>query len=69
MTALDRGTDAVATWHADMFETGAALLARARRAEVIAPATEDGDVLKMVSAIAWAAQGPEAALRTRAARA
>ncbi len=34
-----------------------ALLARARRAKVIATATEDGDVLKMIGAIAWAAQG------------
>lgn len=54
--ALDRGTDTVSAWHAELFETGAALLARARRAKVIAAGTEDGDVLKMVGAIAWAAQ-------------
>jgi AcrR family transcriptional regulator len=54
--ALDRGSDLVSTWHAEMFEAGAALLARARSARVIVAEADDGDVLRMVGAIAWAAQ-------------
>jgi AcrR family transcriptional regulator len=55
-SALDRTDDVVSTWHADMFEVGAALLARARRSGVVVAAADEADVLKMVSAIAWAAQ-------------
>jgi AcrR family transcriptional regulator len=51
-SALDRGNDLVAAWHAELFEVGAALLARTRQSGVVAAAA---DVLKMVGAIAWAA--------------
>ncbi|MFI7111308.1 TetR/AcrR family transcriptional regulator [Nonomuraea sp. NPDC050227] len=54
--ALDRETDPVANWHAQMFEVGAALLARARRSGVVVAEADDADVLRMVGAIAWAAQ-------------
>jgi AcrR family transcriptional regulator len=53
-SALDH--DKVSTWHAEMFEVGAALLARARRSGTIIDDAEDADVLKMIGAIAWAAQ-------------
>ncbi|WP_051457997.1 TetR/AcrR family transcriptional regulator [Microbispora sp. ATCC PTA-5024] len=55
-SALDRGKGLVSTWHAEMFEVGAALLARARQAGVIVADADDADVLKMIGAIAWAAQ-------------
>jgi AcrR family transcriptional regulator len=54
-SALDREKDLVSAWHAEIFEVGTALLARARQAGVIADA-DDADVLKMIGAIAWAAQ-------------
>lgn len=54
----------VSTWHAEMFDVGAALLARARQAAAIDADADASDVLKMVSAIAWAAQdSPEQADR------
>ena len=55
-SALDRAGDLVSTWHAEMFAAGAALLARARESGVIVADADEADVLKMVSAIAWAAQ-------------
>jgi AcrR family transcriptional regulator len=59
-SALERDTELVAAWHAEMFDVGAALLARARRSGAIVDATEDGaadgDVLRMIGAIAGAAQ-------------
>ena len=55
-SALDPANGLAATWHAEMFEAGAALLARARRSGVIVTVADDADVLKMVGAIAWAAQ-------------
>jgi AcrR family transcriptional regulator len=55
-SALDRGNDLVSTWHAEMFEVAAALLARARRSGVVGPDADEADVLKMVGAIAWAVQ-------------
>lgn len=55
-SALDRGNDLVATWHAEMFEVGAALVTRARQAGVVVADADEGDVLKMVGAIAWATQ-------------
>jgi AcrR family transcriptional regulator len=55
-SALDRENDLVATWHAEMFEVGAALLARARQSGAVVADADDADVLKMVGAIAWAAQ-------------
>jgi AcrR family transcriptional regulator len=56
-SALDRDDDLVSTWHAELFEVGAALLARARQSGVVVADADDADVLKMVGAIAWAAQG------------
>lgn len=46
----------VSDWHAQMFEVGAALLARARETRAIVADARDEDVLKMIGAIAWAAQ-------------
>jgi transcriptional regulator SbtR-like protein len=59
-SALDRVNDPVSAWHAELFEVGAALLARARRSGAVAADAGEADVLKMVGAIAWAAQdGPD----------
>ncbi|MDX6421000.1 MAG: hypothetical protein QOG28_5620 [Trebonia sp.] len=55
-SALDRGNGLVSAWHAELFEVGAALLARARQSGAVTPDADDADVLKMVGAIAWAAQ-------------
>lgn len=55
-SALDHGNGLVSHWHAEMFEVGAALLARARQSGVVAAVADEADVLKMVGAIAWAAQ-------------
>ncbi len=55
-SALDRSQGLASSWHAKAFEVGAALLARARRAGVVAAGADNADVLKMVGAIAWAAQ-------------
>jgi AcrR family transcriptional regulator len=52
--------DRMSTWHAELFEVGGLLLARARRSGVVVAAVDEVDVLKMVGAIAWAAQdGPD----------
>jgi AcrR family transcriptional regulator len=55
-SALDRGNDLVSTWHAEMFAVGAALLARARQSGVVVADADEADVLRMIGAIAWAAQ-------------
>jgi AcrR family transcriptional regulator len=55
-SALDRDNGLVSAWHAQMFEAGAALLARARQSGVVVADADDADVLKMIGAIAWAAQ-------------
>ncbi|MFG1873636.1 TetR/AcrR family transcriptional regulator [Sphaerisporangium sp. NPDC049003] len=55
-SALDHGNGLVSTWHAEMFEVGAALLARARQSGMVVAVADEADVLKMVGAIAWAAQ-------------
>lgn len=63
-SAFDRRNDLVSTWHAEMFEVGAALLARARQSGVIVADADDADVLKMIGAIAWAAQdAPDSSAR------
>jgi AcrR family transcriptional regulator len=55
-SALDRGKDLMSTWHAELFEVGAALLARARQAGAVVADADATDVLKMIGAIAWATQ-------------
>jgi AcrR family transcriptional regulator len=55
-STLDRADDPVPTWHAEMFAVAAALLARARRSGTLVAGADDTDVLRMVNAIAWAAQ-------------
>jgi len=55
-SALDRGNDLVSTSHGEIVEVGAALLARARQSGVIIADADVADVLKLVGAIAWAAQ-------------
>jgi AcrR family transcriptional regulator len=55
-SALSRGKELVSAWHAEMYEVGGALLARARESGAIDADARDADVLKMVGAIAWAAQ-------------
>ncbi|WP_169739760.1 TetR/AcrR family transcriptional regulator [Amycolatopsis taiwanensis] len=63
-SALDRGDSLVSTWHAQMFEVGAALLARARQSGAIVADADDADVLKMIGAIAWATQdAPDSSAR------
>jgi AcrR family transcriptional regulator len=59
-SALDREDDPVSRWHAELFEVGAALLARARESRVVGAGADEADVLKMVGAIAWATQGSPA---------
>ena len=55
-SALDRDNGLVSAWHAELFDVGAALLARARQSGVVAADADAADVLKMAGAIAWAAQ-------------
>lgn len=55
-SALDRGNGLVSAWHAELFEVGSALLARARQSGAVTADADDADVMKMVGAIAWAAQ-------------
>jgi AcrR family transcriptional regulator len=55
-SALDRGKDLMSSWHAELFEVGSALVARARESGVIVADADEVDVLKMVGAIAWAVQ-------------
>jgi AcrR family transcriptional regulator len=55
-SALDRGNGLVSTWHAELLEVGTALLARARQSGVVVADANEADVLRMVSAIAWAAR-------------
>jgi AcrR family transcriptional regulator len=59
-SALDRKNGLVSTWHAELFQVGAALLARARKSGVVVADADEADVLKMVGAIAWAAQDSSA---------
>jgi hypothetical protein len=56
-SALDHDEGLVTAWHAELFEVGAALLARARQAGAVVADADEADVLKMIGAIAWAAQG------------
>ncbi len=56
-SALDGENGLVSTWHAELFEVGGALLARARQSGVVVADAGEADVLKMVGAIAWATQG------------
>lgn len=61
-SALDRSDSLASAWHAELFEVGAALLDRARRSGAIASPTDmagAADVMRMVGAIAWAAQDSE----------
>jgi AcrR family transcriptional regulator len=55
-SALDHGSSPVSTWHAEMFEVGSALLSRAQQAGRVIADADAADVLKMLGAIAWAAQ-------------
>jgi AcrR family transcriptional regulator len=55
-SALDRENGLVSSWHAELFEVGAALLARARQSGAVVADADEADVLKMIGAIAWAAQ-------------
>jgi AcrR family transcriptional regulator len=55
-SALDRDNGLASAWHAELFQVGAALLARARRSGVVVAEADEADMLKMVGAIAWAAQ-------------
>ena len=55
-SALDRENGLVSSWHAELFEVGAVLLARARQSGAVVANADEADVLKMIGAIAWAAQ-------------
>lgn len=56
-SALDGTPDLVAGWHLRMFEVSAALLARAQAAGAVRPDARSAEVLRLVSAIAWASEG------------
>jgi len=58
--ALDRENGRVSAWHAELFEVGDDLLARARRSGAVNADAAAEDVLKMVGAIAWAAHDDQA---------
>ncbi|MFD0363348.1 TetR/AcrR family transcriptional regulator [Nocardia sp. GCM10030253] len=55
-SAIDGGDELVSAWHAETFAVGAALLDRARQSGTVTASAQDTDVLRMVGAIAWAAQ-------------
>jgi AcrR family transcriptional regulator len=55
-SALDGDNGLVSAWHAELFEVGAALLTRAQQSGAVAADADEADVLKMVGAMAWAAQ-------------
>ena len=55
-SALDHEKGLVSKWHAELFDAGTALLARARQSGVIVADANDADVLRMIGAIAWATQ-------------
>jgi AcrR family transcriptional regulator len=55
-SALDREKGLVSAWHAELFDAGTTLLARARQSGVVVADANDADVLKMIGAIAWATQ-------------
>ncbi|NUP82451.1 MAG: TetR/AcrR family transcriptional regulator [Nonomuraea sp.] len=58
-SALDRSNGLASAWHAELFEVGGALLERARRSGAVTADADAADVLRMVGAIAWAAQDTE----------
>ena len=55
-SALDRDRDVVSRWHAELFEVGTALVERARSSGAVVADADALDVLKLIGAIAWAAQ-------------
>jgi AcrR family transcriptional regulator len=55
-SALDRENGPLSAWHAELFEIAGALLGRARKSGAVVADADETDVLKMVGAIAWAAQ-------------
>jgi len=55
-SALDHENSPVSTWHAEMFEVGSALLSRAQQTGRVITDANPTDLLKMLGAIAWAAQ-------------
>lgn len=55
-SALDHENSPVSTWHGEMFEVGSALLSRAQQTGQVVADTDPADLLKMLGAIAWAAQ-------------
>jgi AcrR family transcriptional regulator len=63
-SALDRGTGPASTWHTEIFAVGAALLARTQQSGAVVADADPEDVLKVVGAIAWAAQdSPDSSAR------
>ncbi|MGW6277414.1 TetR/AcrR family transcriptional regulator [Kribbella sp. NPDC055071] len=60
--AVDQDDNAVRNWHTQLIAVGADLLRRAQSAGAVVTTVEPVDVLKLVSAIAWASQdGPDSA--------
>ena len=55
-SVLDREKGLMSSWHAELFEAGGALLARARESGAVVAQAREADVLKMIGAIAWAVQ-------------
>ncbi|MFQ6392917.1 TetR/AcrR family transcriptional regulator [Nocardia sp. KC 131] len=55
-SAIDGGAELVSAWHTETFAIGAALLDRAKQSGAVTESAQDTDVLRMIGAIAWAAQ-------------
>lgn len=55
-SAVDGGADLVSAWHAETFAMGTALLHRAQASGTVIATADAADVLRMIGAIAWAAQ-------------
>ncbi|WP_327098284.1 TetR/AcrR family transcriptional regulator [Nocardia vinacea] len=55
-SAIDGGADLVSAWHAETFAMGTALLHRAQESGTVIATADAADVLRMIGAIAWAAQ-------------
>ncbi|MET8873366.1 helix-turn-helix domain-containing protein [Nocardia sp. NPDC004604] len=55
-SAIDGGAELISAWHAETFTIGTALLHRAQASGTVIATADAADLLRMVGAIAWAAQ-------------
>lgn len=56
---MNSDRDAASGWHAELFEVGSALVARARASGAIVADVAGDDVVKLVGAVAWAVRDAE----------